>query len=167
MPFYELPDSLHPWSSNALMNVALEYDTAWMEKSGPVNPLMYQENSTRGCFIRTLWAVAGNRQPPGGKFWLIDRTIQKRDRPFMAYIPSSDSDDEIEQVERKTTVFHGYNRRYVEIRDLTFHFLHWLQIEVGFNTRWIMNQRGSKQNNTAPPVNGLSDLVNVLCEERM
>ncbi|KAL7785860.1 hypothetical protein V8C37DRAFT_405643 [Trichoderma ceciliae] len=181
MPFFELPKSLHSGSWGQFANVGLEYDPAWMNASGPVDQSLYKEDSLRGCCIRMLWAVAERCGPDGFKFWLIDRNIRKRDRPCKVYMPDYDSDNETEETEEtkpEPMIFQGNDRRYVEVRDLSeceydvlgqntvFHFLHWLQIDVGFNIQWIVSKRRD-QTDTTSSANGLSDLVKVLCEERM
>lgn len=189
LPFFELPNSLHNGSLNSFNNIALEYDPTWMAGSVHARPEgarerarkeMWREDSLRGVFIRVLWAIAEHRGPASLTFWLIDRTIRRREKPLNAYMPFADdsdnSDDEIETQEKAhPRVFHGNDGRYVEVGDLrecnynvvksntAFHFLHWLQMEVGFNIQWIIGQRPSQ--NTLPMPHGLGDLIKILCVE--
>ncbi|KAM0246717.1 hypothetical protein ACHAQJ_010115 [Trichoderma viride] len=173
-PSFELPKCLHYNSWNQFKNIAMEYDPEWLKIPGSVDQLLPMEESARGCFIRTLWAFAEHDGPPGLTLWLIDRTIRKRNKPLKFYMPHYDDDDDL--TTREPRVFHGNDRRYVEIDGLggceydvlgqntAFHFLHWLQIDAGLNTRWMMRQR--TRPNPSPPRH-IDELVKVLCEEKM
>lgn len=181
MPTFRLSKSLRP---TAIMNVALEYDPAWIDVSGHTTLSLRGEENPRGCFIRTLCAVSARFAPAGFEFWLIDRTIRKRNKPVSIYMPSygDDSDEDIEEVQTKPRIFQGHGRRYVEVRDLSeceydvlgqntaFHFLHRLQMDAGFSVQWMLHQRVARQTGVPPPpmpsINGLGDLVKILCEER-
>ncbi|KAL6889082.1 hypothetical protein GGI43DRAFT_430802 [Trichoderma evansii] len=185
-PFFELPNSLRNGSLNKFKNIALEYDPTWMTGSVHARPEaakararneMWREDSLRGVFIRALWAIVEHQGPANLTFWLIDRTVRRRENPLNVYMPfADDSDDEMETQEKaEPRVFHGNDGRYVEVGDLreckynvvksntAFHFLHWLQIEVGFNVRWITGQHPGRNN--LPTPNGLGDLVKILCVE--
>ncbi|KAL6811886.1 hypothetical protein V8C40DRAFT_283865 [Trichoderma camerunense] len=176
IPFYRLPGHL---SVTQLTNTAIEYDTNWLIpwETGSVVP--YLENSPRGCFIRTLWAMAEGKMPPGCQFWIIDRNIQRRDKPWPNFMHSED-DTADEQEKPKPLVFQGLNKRYVEVRDMdecdwdasrqntVFHFLHWLQIKAGFNAGWMMRNRGRFERNRPPLQHrDLDEMVKVLCEEEL
>lgn len=176
MPFYRLPGSL---SLTRFMNTALEYDPKWLDTSEPDGLVPYMEDSPRGCFIRTLWAVAEGKMHNGFQFWLIDRNIQKRDEPRNSYMPYAESDSD-EEEKPEPLVFQGTGRRYVEVQDLSqcnwdalrqntaFHFLHWLQINAGFGTGWMMrHRRPHEQSNPPLQFRDLDELVKVLCEEKL
>ncbi|KAH8126882.1 hypothetical protein LI328DRAFT_163926 [Trichoderma asperelloides] len=188
LPFFELPDRLRNGNLNNFKNIALEYDPAWM--NGSVSATtdkarerareeMWREDSLRGVFIRALWAIAKRNGPADLTFWLIDRTVRRREEPSNVYMPFGDDDDDNDgtETDEKTgpTVFHGRDGQYVEVHDLgeckydvvksntAFHFLHWLQIDVGFNVRWMVSRRRSQ--NPLPLPQGLGDLVKILCVE--
>lgn len=188
LPFFELPDRLRNGNLNNFKNMALEYDPAWM--NGPLSATtdkarerareeMWSEDSLRGVFIRALWAIAKRNGPADLTFWLIDRTVRRREKPSNLYMPfgDDDDDDDATKTQEKTEpkVFHGSDGQYVEVHDLreckynvvksntAFHFLHWLQIDVGFNVRWMVSRRRGQ--NHLPLPQGLGDLVKILCVE--
>ncbi|TFB03080.1 hypothetical protein CCMA1212_005513 [Trichoderma ghanense] len=162
----------------ALTNVALEYDPAWLDSSiVKAGEVPYAADSPLGFIIRTLRAVAEGGMGPGFNFWLIDRTIRKREQPRPSSPSPEDSDDEDEK-RSEPVVFHGRDKRYVHIRDesectwdalkpaTAFRFLDWLQVEVGLNTRSMMEHRTRAQRSKPPlPYRDLDELVMVLCEE--
>lgn len=179
-PFFELPDSLHPGSLYKFKNIALEYDPAWM--NGPVRARtdgarrvareeMWREDSLRGVFIRALWETAEHFGPANLTLWLVDRTIQGLKKPSNVYMPFADDDDDMD-TKAEPMVFHGNHGRYVEVKDMSeckydipksntaFHFIHWLQIDVGFNVSWMIDRRPNR--NVVPIPNGLDDLIKVL-----
>lgn len=182
LSFFELPDHLYDGSLNKFENIALEYDPAWMKgpmhaqaetARGETREEMWREDNPRGVFIRILWAMARRAGIEGLTFWLIDRTIRRRQKPCNVFMPFADDDDDEKKAEPR--VFHGNDGQYVEVEDLVeckydvlksntaFHFLHWLQIDVGFNVSWMINRRPNR--NTLPRPYGLGDLVKVLCVE--
>ncbi|KAK4078340.1 uncharacterized protein Triagg1_3356 [Trichoderma aggressivum f. europaeum] len=178
-PFYRLPGSSRV---TKFTNTAIEYDTNWLKSWEPGFDEQCLENSPRGCFIRTLWAVAEGRMPAGCQFWIIDRNIQRRDKPRSTPIPSEDSEDDNadEQEKPKPLVFQGLDRRYVEVRGLeecnwdaltqntVFHFLHWLQMRAGFNVHWMMRHRGRfERDKPRLQHRDLDEMVKVLCEEKL
>ncbi|KAM6487712.1 hypothetical protein HDV62DRAFT_400112 [Trichoderma sp. SZMC 28011] len=158
IPFYRLPGSL---GVTELTNTAVEYNPDWLSSREPRGVVPYLENTPRGCFIRTLWAVAEGKMPPGCQFCIIDRNIQRRDKPWATFMDSED-DTADEQEKPKPLVFQGLNKRYVEVRGMeecnwdalrqntVFHFLHWLQIKAECNPRaligpaaaWFTRRRG-------------------------
>ncbi|RFU81057.1 hypothetical protein TARUN_1150 [Trichoderma arundinaceum] len=176
MPFFEVPNSVHSGAWNKFKNMGLEYDPSWKDPSGPINRNMHQENSARGCFMRTLWAVAERHMTDGFVFWLIDRTSQRRVQPCQVYMPD-DSDTELEEDLPEPRVFQGHGKRYVEVRDLSdckydalgqntvFHYLHWLEFDVGFNIQYMMDHSRNPANGSRLVANHLTDLVGVLLEE--
>ncbi|KKO99941.1 hypothetical protein THAR02_07947 [Trichoderma harzianum] len=175
-PFYRLPGNL---GVTELTNTAIEYNPDWLssQESGDVVP--YLENSPRACFIRTLWVVAEGKMPPGCQFWIIDRNIERRDKPWATFLHSEDNTAD-EQEKPKPLVFQGLNKRYVEVRGLeecdwdasrqntVFHFLHWLQVKAGFNADWMMRHRGQcERHKPRLQYRDLEELVKVLCEEEL
>ncbi|UKZ83035.1 hypothetical protein TrVFT333_010836 [Trichoderma virens FT-333] len=176
MPFYRLPGSS---SLTRLTNTAIEYDPAWLDTGKSAGGVPWLEDSPWGCFIRTLWAVAEGRMHNGFQFWIIDRNIQRRDKPWATSIPIADSDTD-EEEKPEPLVFQGFDKRYVEVRGLeectwdalkqntAFHFLHWLQIDAGFGTGWMMMHRGRlSQDNPPLQYRDLDELVKVVCEEKL
>ncbi|KAL7914246.1 hypothetical protein GGI35DRAFT_490518 [Trichoderma velutinum] len=176
IPFYRLPGSL---GLIKFTNTAIEYDTKWLSPWEPNGVVPYLEKSPRGCFIRTLWAVAEGKMPPGCQFWIIDRNIQRRDRPRATSMHFEDGNAD-EQEKLKPLVFQGLDRRYVEVRGLeecnwdalrqntVFHFLHWLQIRAGFNADWMMRHRDRFEQGKPPlQYRDLDEMVKVLCEEEL
>ncbi|KAL6863713.1 hypothetical protein J3F83DRAFT_767319 [Trichoderma novae-zelandiae] len=169
-----------PGSGNLvrLTNVALEFDSAWLDSSVlTAGGVPHAADSPLGFIIRTLRAVAEGEMGAGFRFWLIDRTIRKREQPLPSSPPPEDSDEE-EAGRPEPVVFHGRDNRYVHIRDesectwdaskptTAFRFLDWLQIEVGLNTRWMMEHRTGAQLTRPPlPYRDLDELVMVLSEE--
>ncbi|KAL7954958.1 hypothetical protein V8C34DRAFT_316855 [Trichoderma compactum] len=176
IPLYRLPGRL---CVTKFTNTAIEYDTNWLSSWEPGDDVPYLENSPRGCFIRTLWAVAEGRMPSGCQFWIIDRNIQRRDKPRSTFMHFED-DNADEQEKPKPLIFQGLDRRCVEVRGLeecnwdasrqntVFHFLHWLQVRAGFNVRWMMRHRGRFEQNKPPlQYRDLDEMVKVLCEEKL
>ncbi|KAL7941160.1 hypothetical protein V8C42DRAFT_348868 [Trichoderma barbatum] len=178
MPFYTLPGNSCP---KRFMNLAIEYDIEWLNTSELDGIVPYWEDSPRGCFIRTLRAVAEGKMHAGFQFWVIDRNIQKRDKPLdiARLFPGLEDDDEKKYEKPEPLVFQGYGRRYVEVRDMSeckwdslrrntvFHFLHWLQITAGYGANWMMRHRTpAERSNPQLQFFDLEDLVKVLCEEK-
>ncbi|QYT05184.1 hypothetical protein H0G86_012078 [Trichoderma simmonsii] len=176
IPFYRLPGNL---GVTELTNTAIEYDSNWLNSWEPGGAVPYLENTPRGCFIRTLWAVAEGKMLRGCQFWIIDRNIQRRGKPWATFMHSED-DTADEQEKPKPLVFQGLNKRYVEVRGLeecnwdasrqntVFHFLHWLQVKAGFNVDWMMRHRGRfERNKPRLQYRDLEELVKVLCEEEL
>ncbi|KAH0522822.1 hypothetical protein TsFJ059_006611 [Trichoderma semiorbis] len=123
--------------------------------------------------------MAEGKIPPGCQFWIIDRNIQRRDKPWVTSMDFED-DNADEQEKPKPLVFQGLNKRYVEVRGLeecnwdasrqntVFHFLHWLQVKAGFNANWMMRHRGRFERNRPPlQYRDLEVMVKVLCEEEL
>ncbi|KAL7931565.1 hypothetical protein V8C35DRAFT_112261 [Trichoderma chlorosporum] len=123
--------------------------------------------------------MAEGKMPSGFRFCIIDRTIQRRDKPRASLMSSEDSlTDEGQKPE--PLVFQGLDRRYVELRGLeecnwdaakqntAFHFLHWLQIKVAFGSGWMMRHRRPEDLDN-PPLQyiDLDEMVTVLCEEKL
>jgi hypothetical protein len=192
---FEQRDGSRHGGSNRFNNIALEYNPAWMnglvrvETEGArerAREYMWRENSPRGVFIRTLWAMAKHAESTNTTFWLVDYSIQRREKALNVYLPfdfSSDEDkgedDEDNEAHEKAKpeprVFHGMDSQFVEVQDLSeckcdgprpntaFHFLHGLQIDVGFGIHWMVSRRPSQ--NPTPMPHGLEDLVKVLCVE--
>ncbi|PTB65565.1 hypothetical protein BBK36DRAFT_1121112 [Trichoderma citrinoviride] len=160
-----------------LTNVALKFDPAWLDSSVVKDEVPHAADGPLGFIIRTLQAVAEGAMGAGFQFWLIDRTIRKREQPLPSSPPPEDSDEE-DAKRSEPAVFHGRDKRYVHIRDesectwdaskptTAFRFLDWLQIEVGLNTRWMMAHRTEAQRTKPPlPYRDLDELVMVLAEE--
>ncbi|EHK44688.1 hypothetical protein TRIATDRAFT_308259 [Trichoderma atroviride IMI 206040] len=169
-------------------NLALEYDPAWMnglvqaQTNGArerARADLWREDSRRGVFIRSLWAMAERTGPANMTLWLVDSSLRQREMPSNAYMPGSDDNDDTakdpQKAEPKPREFHSLDTRCVEVKDLSeckydalkpstaFHFLHELQINVGFNVGWMIDRQAGQ--NPTPIPNGLEDLVKVLCIE--
>lgn len=153
-------------------NLALEYDPAWMNDLGQAQTdgardrarvEIWREDSPRGVFIRSLWAMAERTGPANMTLWLTDSSLRPREMPGP------------KKAEPGPRVFQSMSGRCVEAKDLSeckysalkpntaFHFLHELQINVGFNVDWMISVRPNR--NAKPEPNGLEDLVKVLCVE--
>ncbi|KAL7806665.1 hypothetical protein V8C44DRAFT_367776 [Trichoderma aethiopicum] len=161
-----------------LTNVALEFDPAWLDDSVVEDgEVPHAADSPLGFIIRTLQAVAEGSMGADFKFWLIDRTIRKKEQTLSLSPTLEDSDDE-DARRSEPMVFHGRDKRYIHIRDQSectwdvskpttaFHFLDWLQVEVGLNHRWMMAHRtGANWGKPPLPYRDLDELVMVLSEE--
>lgn len=180
-------------------NLALEYDPAWMNglvqartdgARAQARADIWREDSPRGVFIRSLWAMAERTGPANMTLWLIDSSLRRLEMPSNVFLPDSDSDsdsnknsarnddtakDRPKKAEPEPRVFQSMGARCVEAKDLSecvyaalkpntaFHFLHELQISVGFNIDWMISVR--RNQDAIPLPNGLEDLVKVLCVE--
>ncbi|KAL7918548.1 hypothetical protein ACQKWADRAFT_303787 [Trichoderma austrokoningii] len=179
--FLALPDRFQDGSENRFRNTALSYDPAWMdglvrantdEARALARQELWREDSLRGVFIRALFSMAQRARPIDTEFWLVDRSCQRRQRQGSAYLPFQDDNDDEEEEDAEPRVFHAMDERYAEVKDLSeckyntlesntaFHFLHRLQIEVGFNISWMISCR--RGHSSMPVPRGLEDLVKVL-----
>lgn len=170
-------------TSKTFDNIALEYDPAWMNglvkaqtegDKDRARTALWREDSPRGVFIRALWAITERVMPENTTFWLVDRSIVRREMPWNVSLPvESGSDNNMADDDAKLgpRVFHSMNARLVQVESTlecrwdvqsaatAFEFLHRLQTDVGFDVDWILD---IQPNQTA---NKLCDLVKVLCVE--
>ncbi|KAL7897354.1 hypothetical protein HDV63DRAFT_415026 [Trichoderma sp. SZMC 28014] len=187
LPFFRVD------SPYKVKNLALEYDPAWMDglvqaqtdrERDRARADMWREDSHRGVFIRALWAMAERTGPANMTLWLVDSSLRQRGMPSDVYVPDSGDEDDDGAAKShpvlakpEPRVFHSMVARCVEVTDLSeckydalkpstaFHFLHELQIAVGFNVSWMISCRPNQTATPTPTPNGLEDLVKVLCVE--
>lgn len=130
--------------------------------------------------------MAERAGPANMTLWLVDTSLRQREMPSDVYLPDSDDEDDgkgggdaskahPKKAKPEPRVFHSMAARCVEVKDLSkckynalkpstaFHFLHELQITLGFNVDWMIRCRPGQ--NPTPRPKGLEDLVKVLCIE--